>query len=41
MRTFRIYKASARAGFFEIEHVGTSFLSQLRRRGDTLQTARR
>ncbi len=36
MRTFRVYKAAAEnAGFFEIEHFGTSFLGQLRRRGDT------
>jgi hypothetical protein len=35
MRTFRVYKAAAEsAGFFEIEHHGTSFIGQLRRRGD-------
>jgi len=35
MRTFRIYKAAAdSAGFLEIEHFGTSFLDNLRRRGD-------
>jgi hypothetical protein len=34
MRTFRIYKASREsAGFLEIGHYGTAFLSQLRRRG--------
>jgi hypothetical protein len=36
MRAFRIYKASAEsAGFLEIEHFGTSFLGQLRRRDAT------
>ena len=35
MRTFRVYKAAAEsAGFLEIEHFGTSFLGELRRRGD-------
>jgi hypothetical protein len=35
MRTFRVYKpAPENAGFLEIEHHGTAFLSQLRRRGD-------
>ena len=35
MRTFRVYKAAVEtAGFLEIEHFGTSFLGQLRRRGD-------
>jgi hypothetical protein len=35
MRTFRVYKpAPESAGFLEIEHFGTSFLGQLRRRGD-------
>jgi len=35
MRTFRVYKAAAEsASFLEIEHFGTSFLGQLRRRGD-------
>jgi hypothetical protein len=35
MRTFRVYKAAAeRASFFEIEHFGTSFLGQLKRRAD-------
>jgi hypothetical protein len=35
MRAFRVYKAGAeRASFLEIEHAGTSFLGQLRRRGD-------
>ena len=38
MRTFRIYKPAAEsAGFLEIEHFGTGFLSQLRRRGDLVQ----
>ncbi len=36
MRTFRIYKAAAEsASFLEIEHFGTSFLGQLRRRGQS------
>jgi hypothetical protein len=36
MRTFRVYKPAAEsAGFLEIEHFGTSFLGELRRRGDT------
>jgi hypothetical protein len=36
MRTFRIYKASAEsASFLEIEHFGTNFLSNLRRRSDS------
>jgi hypothetical protein len=35
MRTFRVYKAApGSASFLEIEHFGTSFLGQLRRRGD-------
>lgn len=35
MRTFRIYKAAAEsAGFLEIEHHGTSFLGNLRRRDE-------
>jgi hypothetical protein len=35
MRTFRVYKAAVEsAGFLEIEHFGTSFLSRLRRRCD-------
>ena len=35
MRTFRVYKTAAEsAGFLEIEHFGTNFLSQLRRRDD-------
>jgi len=35
MRTFRVYKAAAEsASFLEIEHFGTSFLGELRRRGD-------
>jgi hypothetical protein len=35
MRTFRVYKtAPESAGFLEIEHFGTSFLDNLRRRGD-------
>ena len=35
MRTFRVYKAAVRcASFLEIEHFGTAFLSQLRRRED-------
>jgi hypothetical protein len=35
MRTFRVYKtAPESAGFFEIEHFGTSFLGNLRRRRD-------
>jgi hypothetical protein len=36
MRTFRIYKpAPENAAFLEIQHYGNSFLSQLRRRGDS------
>jgi hypothetical protein len=36
MRSFRVYKPSPpSASFFEIEHFGTSFLGQLRRRGDS------
>jgi hypothetical protein len=36
MRTFRVYKSSPEsASFLEIEHFGTSFLGQLRRRGDS------
>ncbi len=35
MRTFRVYKpAREHAGFLEIEHFGTAFLENLRRRGD-------
>ncbi len=35
MRTFRVYKPSPEsASFLEIEHFGTSFLGQLRRRSD-------
>jgi hypothetical protein len=35
MRAFRIYKAAPEsAGFLEIEHHGTSYIVQLRRRGD-------
>ena len=35
MRTFRVYKPAAEcANFLEIEHFGTDFLGQLRRRGD-------
>jgi hypothetical protein len=35
MRTFRVYKPAAEsAAFLEIEHFGTSFLGQLRRRAD-------
>lgn len=35
MRAFRVYKPAAEsAGFLEIEHHGTGFLDQLRRRGD-------
>ena len=35
MRTFRVYKAAAEsAAFLEIEHFGTSFLGNLRRRAD-------
>ncbi len=35
MRTFRVYKsAREHAGFLEIEHAGTSFLENLRRRRD-------
>jgi hypothetical protein len=42
MRTFRVYKtAPESAGFFEIEHFGTSFLENLRRRGDTPKAADR
>ncbi len=40
MRTFRVYKAAVEtAGFLEIEHFGTSFLGQLRRRGDLARAA--
>jgi hypothetical protein len=36
MRTFRVYKpAQESAGFLEIEHFGTGFLDNLRRRGDS------
>ena len=36
MRTFRVYKtAREHAGFLEIEHHGTGFLDNLRRRGDS------
>ena len=36
MRSFRVYKPSPEsASFLEIEHFGTSFLGQLRRRGGT------
>jgi hypothetical protein len=36
MRTFRVYKsAREHAGFLEIEHFGTSFLDNLRRRRDS------
>ncbi len=39
MRTFRIYKAAPEsAGFLEIEHFGTSFLDNLRRRRDVAAT---
>ena len=42
MRAFRIYKASAeRASFLEIEHYGTSFLGQLRRRSETPEIVNR
>ena len=35
MRSFRVYKTTPEsAGFIEIEHAGTSFLDNLRRRGD-------
>ena len=38
MRTFRVYKPAVEsAGFLEIEHFGTSFLGELRRRGETVQ----
>jgi hypothetical protein len=41
MRAFRVYKASAeRASFLEIEHSGTSFLGQLRRRGEAPGTVK-
>jgi hypothetical protein len=40
IRTFRVYKPVAEnAAFFEIEHYGTGFISQLRRRGDVEQGA--
>jgi hypothetical protein len=36
MRAFRVYKSSPEsAGFLEVEHFGTSFLDNLRRRGDS------
>ncbi len=39
MRTFRVYKAAAdSASFLEIEHFGTSFLDNLRRRDDAATT---
>jgi hypothetical protein len=39
MRTFRVYKPAAEsAAFLEIEHFGTSFLGQLRRRADVAVT---
>jgi hypothetical protein len=39
MRTFRVYKAAAEsASFLEIEHFGTSFLGELRRRGGAAET---
>ncbi len=41
MRAFRVYKAAAEdAGFLEIEHHGTSFLGQLRRRSEAEFTGR-
>jgi len=40
MRTFRVYKtAPESAGFLEIEHAGTSFLDNLRRRGDVARSS--
>jgi hypothetical protein len=42
MRTFRMYKPSPEnAAFLEIEHAGTAFLGQLRRRDDTGPTSER
>lgn len=39
MRTFRVYKAAAEsAAFLEIEHFGTNFLGNLRRRSDVAAT---
>ncbi len=41
MRAFRVYKTAPEdASFLEIEHHGTSFLGQLRRRGDAGLTGR-
>ncbi len=40
MRSFRVYKAGASsAAFFEIEHFGTSFLGELRRRNEVAGTS--
>jgi hypothetical protein len=40
MKALRVYKAAAEsAGFLEIEHRGTGFVVQLRRRGDPAPAA--